>query len=52
MPCDYSADIYFLWAVDVRKKNKMKKMEKWDCFKILKTHLNPILMDKTLVGQS
>jgi len=53
MPGIFSADIYFLWAVDARnKKNQKKKMEKWDYFEIFKNHLNPLPMDKILLGQS
>jgi len=54
MPGIFSADIYFLWAIDARnkKKNQKKKMEKWDYFEKFKNHLNPLPMDKILLGQS
>ena len=36
----FSADIYFLWAVDVlNKKKNRKKMEKWDHFETFKYHI-------------
>ena len=49
MPSVFSADIYFLWVVDARNK---KKMEKWDDFENFKNHINPLPMDKILLGQS
>ena len=51
MPGVFSADIYFLWAVDVRNK-KNEKMKKWDYFENFKNPLNPLPMDKRLHGQS
>jgi len=48
MPCTFSADIYFLWAVDVRNK---KKMEKGNYFEKFKNHLDPLPMDKIFLGQ-
>jgi len=49
----FSANIYFLWAVDVWNKRKnQKKTEKWDYFEKFKNHLNPIPMVKILLGQS
>jgi len=50
-PGVFSADIYFLWAVDAQNK-KNEKMKKWDYFESFKNHLNPLPMDKKLHGQS
>jgi len=37
----FIADIYFLWAVDARKKkNQNKKIGNWDYFEKSKNHLN------------
>ena len=51
MPSVFSVDVFFLWAVDTQNKKK-KKIEKWDYFQKFKNHLNPIPMDKILLGPS
>ena len=49
MPSVFSAGIYFLWAVDAQESEEDGEMGLF--WKILK-HLNPLPMDKILLGQS
>jgi len=47
MPYFYSADIYFLWAVDMQNKKKKKKkmmvMHYTNCYTKFHTYTHPIL---------
>jgi len=48
----FSADIYFLWAVDMRNKKKKKNMEKQADFECSISHLNSFPLGLTLLYQS